>query len=164
MKKTLLFVFLGLVVLLAGCGRIKRKLSGGSQPKAQPKDPFYTDTGFRDTYRFPLKYPYEVKMIDNWEDGFLTISELVKDSDMDPYSGVLDPVGRIIDLHLHEDYAFFRKEDWTYGYLQYSTGETRMFETDEELKQFCHLGPDDFKPLEYYYKLFERGMVRMLFR
>ena len=159
MKKTLLFLFLGLVVLLAGCGRIKRKLSGGSQSKAPPKDPFYTDTGFRDMYRFPLKYPYEVKMIDNWDDGFLTISEQAKDSDMGPYSGVLDPVGRIIDLHLHEDYAFFRKEDWTYGYLQYSTGEIRLFETEEELKRTCLLDPEDFKPLEYYYKLFERGMV-----
>ena len=160
MKKTLLFVFLGLVVMLTGCGRVKRKQSGGSSSKPPPKDPFYTDTGFRDTYRFPLKYPYEVKMIDNWDDGFLTtISEQVKDSDMDPYSGVLDPVGRIIDLHLHEDYAFFRKEDWTYGYLQYSTGETRLFETEEELKQTCFLEAEDFKPLEYYYKLFEKGTV-----
>ena len=159
MKKRLLFVFLGLVVLLTGCGRIKRKLSGGSSPKAPPKDPFYTDTGFRDTYRFPLKYPYEVKMIDNWDDGFLTVSEQVKDADPDPYSGVLDLEGRIIDLHLHEDYAFFRKEDWTYGYLQYSTGETRLFETEEELKQTCFLEAKDFKPLEYYYKLFEKGTV-----
>ena len=37
MKKSLLFVLLCLVVLLTGCGRIKRKLSGGSQPKAPPK-------------------------------------------------------------------------------------------------------------------------------
>ena len=40
MKKSLLFVFLCLVVLLAGCGRIKKKLSGSSSPKPPPKDPF----------------------------------------------------------------------------------------------------------------------------
>lgn len=159
MKKRLLYVFLCLVVLLTGCGRIKRKLSGGSAPKTPPKDPFYTDTGFRDTYRFALKYPYQVIMIDNCDDGYLTVSEQVKDSDLEQYSGVLDLKGRIIDLHLHEDYAFFRREDWTYGYLQYSTGEVRLFETEEELKRACLLDPDDFKPLEYYYKLFEKGTL-----
>ena len=158
MKKTLLYIFLCLVVLLTGCGRIKRKLNGSS-PKAPPKDPFYTDTGFRDTYRFALKYPYEVKMIDNCDDGYLTVSEQVKDSDLEPYSGVLDLKGCIIDLHLHEDYAFFRRDDWTYGYLQYSTGEVRLFETEEELKQVCLLDPDDFKPLEYYYKQFEKHVL-----
>ena len=35
----------------------------------------------------------------------------------------------------------------------------RLFETEEELKQACLLGPDDFKQLEYYYKLFEKGTV-----
>ena len=161
MKKTILFVFLGLVVLLAGCGRVKRKLSGGSSPKPPPKDPFYTDTGFRDTYRFPLKYPYEVFMIDNWDDGFLTVSKYVKDPDSNSEDGAISGIleGKITDLHLHEDYAFFRKEDWTYGYLQYSTGEIRLFETEEELKQTCFLEADDFKPLEYYFKLFEKGTV-----
>ncbi|MBR4255025.1 MAG: hypothetical protein IKQ16_08055 [Lentisphaeria bacterium] len=158
MKKRLLFVFLGLAVLFTGCGRLK-KSNGNSLPKPPPKDPFYTNTGFRDMYRFPLKYPYEVQMIDNCDDGFLTVSEQVKGSDLDPYSGIPDLKWRIIDLHLHEDYAFFRREDWTYGYLQYSTGEIRLFETEEELKRTCLLDPDDFKPLEYYYKLFEKGTV-----
>ena len=157
MKKTLLYVFLCLVVILTGCGRIKRKLSGGGSPKTPPKDPFYTDTGFRDTYRFPLKYPYEVKMIDNCDDGYLTVSEFVKDKDPKSESGIM--LGGIIDLHLHEDYAFFRRDDWTYGYLQYTTGEVRLFETEEELKQACLLVPDDFKPLEYYYKQFEKHVL-----
>jgi len=161
MKKRLLFVFLGLVVLLTGCGRIKRKLSGGSSSKSPPKDPFYTDTGFRDMYRFPLKYPYEVFMIDNCDDGYLSASQYVKYPDSDSGDGAISGIveGKITDLHLHEDYAFFRREDWTYGYLQYSTGEVRLFETEEELKQVCLLGPDDFKPLEYYYKLFEKGTL-----
>ena len=70
MKKTLLYVFLCLVVLLTGCGRIKRKLSG-SKPKEPPKDPFYTatSTDVRDLFRFPLKYPYEIFMIDDLDDG-----------------------------------------------------------------------------------------------
>lgn len=160
MKKTLLYVFLCLIVLLTGCGRVKRKLSGGSQPKAPPKDPFYTDIGFRDSYRFPLKYPYEVHMIDTCEDGYLTVSEYVRDEDLEPYSGILHMAGKIIDLHLHEDYAFFRRDDWTYGSLQYSTGEVRLFETEEELKQACLLDPGDFKPLEYYYKQFEKHVLR----
>lgn len=161
MKKTLLYVFLCLIVLLTGCGRVKRKLSGGSQPKAPPKDPFYTDTGFRDWYRFPLKYPYEVHMIDTCERGYLAVSESVKAPDSDSGNGAISGTleEKITDLHLHEDYAFFRKEDWTYGYLQYSTGEVRLFETEAELKQTCLLGPDDFKPLEYYFKLFEKGTV-----
>ena len=160
MKKTLFFVFLCLIVLLSGCGRLKK--SGGSTPKTPPKPPFYTDRGFRDTYRFPLKYPYEVFMIDNCDDGYLAVSQYAnKDQDSDSADGTLSSikVGRIIDLHLHEDYAFFRREDLTYGYLQYSTGEIRLFETEEELKRTCLLDPDDFKPLEYYYKLFEKGTV-----
>lgn len=162
MKKKLLFLLLGVIVLLTGCGRLK-KTRGSSAPKTPPKPPFYTDRGFRDNYRFPLKYPYEVFMIDNCDDGYLAVSQYAnKDQDSDSADGALSciKVGRIIDLHLHEDYAFFRNEDWTYGYLQYSTGETRMFETEEELKQFCLLGPDDFKPLEYYYKLFEKGVLQ----
>ena len=157
MKKTLLYVFLCLVVLLTGCERIKRKLSGGSSPKTPPKDPFYTatSTDVRDLFRFPLKYPYEICMIDDLDDGYLAISEFVKAPESE--SGIM--LGGIIDLHLHEDYAFFRREDWTYGYLQYSTGEIRRFETEEELKRACLLGPDDFKPLEYYYKLFEKGTL-----
>ena len=158
MRKTYLFSLLCLVVLLAGCGRLK-KLKGSASAKTPPLPPFYTDIGFRDTYRFPLKFPYEVHMIDTCEDGWLTVSEYVKDEDLKPYSGILSMNGKIIDLHLHEDYAFFRREDWTYGYLQYSTGEVRLFETEEELKQACLLDPDDFKPLEYYYKQFEKHVL-----
>ena len=55
-RKTLLFLFLGLIIVLTGCGRIKRKLSGGSSPKPPPMHPFYTYTGFADWYRLPLKY------------------------------------------------------------------------------------------------------------
>ena len=158
MKKSLLFVLLCLVVLLAGCGRVKKKLSGGSSPKPPPKDPFYTYTGCRDWYRFPLKYPYQVLMTDNWDDGSLEKYDggNIEDPNRSSHCVMLE---NIIDIHLHENYVFFRKEDWTYGYLEYSTGEIRLFETEEELKQACLLAPDDFKPLEYYYKLFERGTV-----
>lgn len=155
MKKTLLSAFLCLVVLLTGCGRVKRKLSGGSQPKAPPKDPFYTYDGFRDWYRFPLKYPYQVMMIDDYDDGYL---QLFEGGNIEE-NPAMTVAGRITDLHLHEDYAFFKKEECTYGYLQYSTGEVRLFETEEELKQACLLDPEDFKPLKYYYKLFEKGTV-----
>ena len=157
MKKRLLFVFWGLVVLLAGCGRLK-KSSENNPPKIPPKDPFYNCKGFRDWYRIPLKYPYQVIMIDNWDDGSLEKYDggNLEDPNRSSHSVMLE---NIIDLHLHEDYAFFRKEDWTYGYLQYSTGEVRLFETEEELKQFCLLRPDDFKPLEYYFKLFEKGTL-----
>ena len=157
MKKRLLFVFWGLVVLLAGCGRLK-KSSENNPPKIPPKDPFYNCKGFRDWYRIPLKYPYQVIMIDNWDDGSLEKYDggNLEDPNRSSHSVMLE---NIIDLHLHEDYAFFRKEDWTYGYLQYSTGETRLFETEEELKQTCFLEAEDFKPLEYYYKLFEKGTV-----
>ena len=41
MKRKLLLVLLGVIMLLTGCGRLK-KMRGGSTPKTPPKPPFYT--------------------------------------------------------------------------------------------------------------------------
>jgi hypothetical protein len=157
MKRMLFLTLLGVFVFFMGCGRQKKSI-GNNPPKIPPKDPFYTYTGCRDWYRFPLKYPYQVLMTDNWDDGSLEKYDggNIEDPNRSSHYVMLE---NIIDIHLHENYVFFRKEDWTYGYLQYSTGEVRLFETEEKLKQFCLLGPDDFKPLEYYFKLFEKGTV-----
>ena len=158
MKRRLLFVFLGLVVLLMGCGRLK-KSSGSSSPKAPPMHPFYTYTGFRDWYRFPLKYPYQITTIDQLREGYLEEhtggdiaagSKSMKD---------IDVGGRITHLHLLEDFAVFRKEDGTFGYLEYATGKTTLLPTEAELKQACLLTPGDFKPIEYYYNQFKKGKL-----
>ena len=159
MKRSLLFVFLCLVVLLTGCGRVKRKLSGSSSPKPPPMHPFYTYTGFRDWYRFPLKYPYQISTIDQLREGYLeehTGGDIAAGSKS--MQGI-DVGGRITHLHPLEDFAVFRKEDGTFGYLEYATGKTTLLPTEAELKQACLLTPGEFKPIEYYYNQFSKGKL-----
>ena len=158
MKKTLLFLFLGLAIVLTGCGRLK-KSSGSSSPKPPPMHPFYTYTGYRDWYRLPLKYPYQITTIDQLRAGYLeehTGGDIAAGSKS--MTGI-DVGERITHLHLLEDFAVFRKEDGTFGYLEYATGKTTLLPTEAELKQACLLTPGDFKPIEYYYNQFSKGKL-----
>ena len=155
MKKVLTFTLLCLVVLLAGCGRMKK--FKGNEAKKPALDPFYTYAGFRDWYRFPLKYPYQVMMVDTWSHGSL---ERYDGGDIENPNASSHSVmdGWITHLHLHDDYAFFRNEDGTYGSMQYSTGKVTLYSTEEELSAIC-LSPGDFKTLEYFYKRFTNGQM-----
>ena len=155
MKKTFAFTLLCLVVLLAGCGRMKR--IKGNEAKKPALDPFYTCIGFRDWYRFPLKYPSQVMMVDAWDHGSLEGFDGgdIENPNASSHS-VMD--GWITHLHLHDDYAFFRNEDGTYGSLQYSTGKVTAYSTEEDLSAIC-LSPGDFKPIEYFYKRFTNGQM-----
>ena len=53
MKKLILLFALAILLQLSGCGEAD----------------FYNYMGYRDWYRFPLKYPYQMEMIDTFDTG-----------------------------------------------------------------------------------------------
>ena len=129
MKKRILFLVLP-ILLLAGC----------------EKADFYNYMGYRDWYRFPLKYPYQMEMIDTFDtgifgkyiggdirdpnksvEGLLTVSALIQRDNCVifrlPQEGA--PGTADTDRPPGSRYAIFR----------YDSGELRFFADEESLKR-----------------------------
>ncbi|MEA4862911.1 MAG: hypothetical protein AB7F40_04615 [Victivallaceae bacterium] len=123
---------------------------------------FDTYEGFRDWYRIPLRYPYQIFMIDSLSDGYL--EQLEKGSNVQDGSGssICHDITR---LWPQKDFCCFyvskdSTEDYAgkYGYFAYSTGELKFFPNEtalmEELKKVGITGPAEFYTLDVLFKYF----------
>ena len=146
-KKILfLVIFIGMI-LLPGC----------DDSPTRPGEGFYSYQGYRDWWRIPLRFPYQITLIDTFDYGTL--------EKYDPSSLIADPkcetvVENISAIGYDGKFAVFqqRNVEKPYGCLIYAIGSVRNFATIEELDRFIKLNYPDTKlpemmKLEKFYNL-----------
>ena len=127
-KKILfLVIFIGMI-LLPGC----------DDSPTRPGEGFYSYQGYRDWWRIPLRFPYQITLIDTFDYGTL--------EKYDPSSLIADPkcetvVENISAIGYDGKFAVFqqRNVEKPYGCLIYASGSVRNFATIEELACFIKL-------------------------
>ena len=146
-KKILFFVIFIGIILLPGC----------DDSPIHPGEGFYSYQGSRDWWRIPLRFPYQITVIDTFNYGNL--------EKYDPSSLIADPkcktvVENISAIGYDGKFAVFRQNNTekTYGCLIYASGSVRNFATIEGLEHFIKLNyPDSALPkmmnLEKFYNL-----------
>ena len=109
--------------------------SGCNDAPKRPGEGFYSYQGFRDWWRIPLRFPYQVGIIDSFDRGLL--------EKYDPNSRIDDPkcdtiADNITGIGYHDDFTVFRRDnkEKPYGILIYASGETSLFSTETELEMF----------------------------
>ena len=146
-SKLILFlvIFIGMI-LLPGCDDFPTR----------PGEGFYSYQGYRDWWRIPLRFPYQITVIDTFDYGTL--------EKYDPSSLIADPkcatvVENISAIGYDGKFAVFRQNNTEkpYGCLIYASGSVRNFASAEELDRFIKLNyPDSALPemmdLEKSYK------------
>ena len=97
--------------------------------------------GVYDTYRFPLQYPYHIIMIDDFDNGHLEKFDGTDITDLHTSSKhILSGIGGIIQK---EDRLIFRRIRYEYGVFDYRSGETRFYQSEDELKRA--VGTEDLR-------------------
>ena len=101
-------------------------LPGCDDSPARPKADFYSYRGFRDWWRIPLRFPYQITMVDALEYGTL--------EKYDPASLIADPkcetvVTDIVAIGYDGKFVAFRRKniDPPFGILIYTSGIVRYF-------------------------------------
>ena len=129
MKKRILFLVLP-ILLLAGC----------------EKADFYNYMGYRDWYRFPLKYPYQMEMIDTFDTGIF--GKYIGGDIRDPNKSV-EGILIVSALIQGDDCVIFRlppegtpgaadtdrPPGSRYAIFRYDSGRLRFFADEESLKR-----------------------------
>ena len=102
-----------------------------------PGEGFYSYRGYRDWWRTPLYFPYQVTNIDTFDYG--TIEKY------DPSSRIADPgceilVTGVTEIGCNEKFAVFRNKDILrpFGILLFSTSSIKFFETEKALADFVN--------------------------
>ena len=143
MKKRILFLVLP-ILLLSGCGEAD----------------FYNYMGHRDWYRFPLKYPYQMEMIDTFDTGIF--GKYIGGDICDPNKSV-EGILIVSALIQRDDCVIFRlPPEGTpgaadtdrppgshYAVFRYDSEQLRFFKDEESLKRELKTGsPLKFQSLE----------------
>lgn len=159
--------------LLSGCGFKKKAKKGASEvkelvktvllvdevsPECPPNLNFDNYQGFWDWYRFPLKYPYHVIIVND-----LGSIEKFNGKDIrNPREDADHIVSQVDSLSPQEIFVAFHiseKEDATknkWGILYYESGEVLYFQTKEELLKKLSLPDLKFYTLEHLYHQFAK--------
>ena len=129
MKKRILFLVLP-ILLLAGC----------------EKADFYNYMGYRDWYRFPLKYPYQMEMIDTFDIGIF--GKYIGGDIRDPNKSVEGLL--IVSALIQRDDCVIvrlppegsrgaadsaRPPGSRYAIFRYDSGQLQFFKDEESLKR-----------------------------
>ena len=157
--------------LLSGCGFKKKAKKGAGEVKELVKTVLLVDEvspecpqhlnfdnyqGFWDWYRFPLKYPYHVIMIDDYKEGDIEKFDGIDIRDPNTHSEYI--VLGVDSLSPQENFVVFhisRGDDANkWGILYYESGEVLYFQTKEELLKKLSLPDLKFYNLEYLYNQF----------
>ena len=131
----------------------------------RPGEGFYSYQGYRDWWRIPLRFPYQITVIDTFDYGTL--------EKYDPSSLIADPkcetvVENISAIGYDGKFAVFqqRNVEKPYGCLIYASGSVRNFATTEELDRFIKLNypgsalPEMMK-LEKFYNLMWQAIEKI---
>ena len=129
-------------------------------PECPPHLNFDNYQGFWDWYRFPLKYPYHVIMVDDYKEGDIEKFDGTDIRDPNTHSKYIVPgVDSLSPQEIFVAFHISEKEDATknkWGILEYKTGEVLYFQTKEELLKKLALPDLKFYNLEYLYHQFAK--------
>ena len=102
-----------------------------------PGEGFYSYRGYRDWWRTPLSFPYQVTNIDTFDYGTL--------EKYDPSSLIADPkceilVTGITQITCNGKFAVFRRKTpaQSFGILLFSTSSIKFFDTEKDLTDFLN--------------------------
>ena len=144
MKKRILLLAFPILLLLAGC----------------EKADFYNYMGYRDWYRFPLKYPYQMEMIDTFDTGIF--GKYIGGDIRDPNKSV-EGILIVSALIQGDDCVIFRlppegtpgaadsdrPPGSRYAIFRYESGQQRFFEDEGSLMRELQTdAPPKFQSLE----------------
>ena len=144
MKKSIVLLSFLILFLLAGCGEAD----------------FYNYMGYRDWYRFPLKYPYQMEMIDTFDTGIF--GKYIGGDIRDPNNSV-EGIIIVSALIQRDDCVIFRlppegapgaadsdrPPGSHYAVFRYDSGQLRFFADEESLRRELKTGsPLKFQSLE----------------
>ena len=130
MKKLIFLLAFPFLLLLSGCGEAD----------------FYNYMGYRDWYRFPLKYPYQMEMIDTFDIGIF--GKYIGGDIRDPNKSV-EGILIVSALIQGDDCVIFRlppegtpgaadsdrPPGSRYAVFRYDSGQLRFFADEESLKR-----------------------------
>ena len=136
-------MILPILLLLSGCG----------------KAGFYNYMGYRDWFRFPLKYPYQMEMINTFDTGIF--GKYIGKDIRDPNNSV-ESLLIVSALIQRDDCVIFRlppegaraddsarSSGSRYAILRYDNEQLRFFADEESLKRELKTGsPMKFQSLE----------------
>jgi len=124
------------------------------------KSEFYTFPGTIGHWRFPLRYPYQIAMLQNFNHGIIGKYDADSSNSEDMrYINIADAVSAIA---WNEQYAVLKmlsaqpKSFFQWGILDFKTGKMSLFSTEEELYTQMKVSKLELKPLEWHYKQFEQ--------
>lgn len=128
-------------------------------PTAKSDPNFFTYEGFRDWWRFPMTYPYQVIMCDTFTYGHLERynGEGAIENGCEVSSGI---ISKVLRLAWNDHYAVFKvqpnreKRKYQWGTLDFRTGAVRLFDSEAEMYAKTRLNKLKHMPLEWHYKRF----------
>ena len=140
-------------------------LSGCDDAPSRPGKGFYSYQGFRDWWRIPLRFPYQITMIDSMKSGIL--------EKFDPSSPVDAPkcetlATEVTAVGYDGKFAAFKQDGDTtaFGILCYDSGSVKKFETEEALADFIRknypaTSPPELVKLDKFYELMWRAIDKI---
>ncbi len=146
--------------------QIKLLKSYLAQSGNEPEE-FYTYLGFKDYYRFPLRYPFSIHSMFGYEDGELyneaNVTRFDENDNGEIYSGIsnIHKIAHDKNLLLVEQtITSTRTDKIIYHYLLFNLDTEKKEEASSLHKLFDlaktkgYTGPDSLMTLEQYYLLF----------
>jgi len=130
--------------------------SGKSDPA------FYTYHGFRDWYRFPLIYPYQVFMCEELTYGNLDYYD-GKGKIVYGIETSVNIISNVIRLEWNEDHAVFKVQPdkslryYKWGSLEFKSGKISLYDTKDELYKHTPFRLTGLQLLKWHYDKFERS-------
>ncbi len=110
--------------------------AGCDDSPQHPGEGFYSYDGYRDWWRIPLQFPWQIIVIDTFDSGSL--------EEYDPSQNIADPnvsshavlEKRITEVFPAEKYLAFRCGKEEFGVLVYSTKRIVLFHSESELGKY----------------------------
>lgn len=169
MKRVIVFV-LSMSLLLAGCSKIRsgahackekarnlvRVLSSDVAKESPDSITFDNYPGFRDWYRFPVRYPYHFLMIDTLDSGTLEKYDGGDIRDPNSSSVPVDGCTNIIELGWNNEFLIFERADHRFGLFHFASGRCRIFDSRTERDRGLALPLPEEKAPSVFFEGFRR--------